>query len=52
MNQLTVIVNRRSPLADALQLHDVKELCSLLVTISGEAAKNFAGSAFSKVFCF
>lgn len=32
----------RSPLADALQLHDVKELCSLLVTISGEAAKNFA----------
>ncbi|XP_024023851.1 protein tesmin/TSO1-like CXC 5 isoform X1 [Morus notabilis] len=34
----------RSPLADVLQPQDVKDLCSLLIVVSGEAAKTFAES--------
>ncbi|XP_008800911.2 protein tesmin/TSO1-like CXC 5 [Phoenix dactylifera] len=35
-------VTYRSPLADIVQPEDVKELCKLLVMVSGEAAKTFA----------
>lgn len=34
----------RSPLAGVIQPQDVKELCSLLVIVSKEAAKTFAGN--------
>ena len=33
----------RSLLADIIQKQDLKELCSVLVVLSGEAAKTLAG---------
>jgi hypothetical protein len=35
----------RPLLADIIQEEDIKELCKLLVVISGEAAKTYAGTA-------
>jgi hypothetical protein len=35
----------RPLLADTVQAEDIKELCKLLVVVSGEAAKTYAGTA-------
>lgn len=35
----------RPLLADIVQAEDIKELCKLLVVVSGEAAKAYAGTA-------
>ena len=35
----------RPLLADIVQEEDIKELCKLLVVVSGEAAKTYAGTA-------
>ncbi|KAK9274354.1 hypothetical protein L1049_019168 [Liquidambar formosana] len=39
----------RSPLADILQPQDVKELCSLLVVLTGEVTKNLSGEMDKQV---
>lgn len=38
-------ITYRSPLVGVIQPQDVKELCSLLVIVSKEAAKSFAGTS-------
>lgn len=38
----------RSLLADIVQQEDAKELCRILVLVSGEAAKSYSGMADSK----
>jgi len=42
----------RSLLADIVQQEDAKELCRILVLVSGEAAKSHLGMADSKLGAF